>query len=244
MPEKSLQADLQHLVESREAARAHQKSLKNLSRILSLALIGVFVGYLAALYGQVTTMYSPAAFAGPLQEEANALIPKLEPELKALWEETVPVYTELAVQKFDSALPELQKRSEQELDALIANVSANAEAGIHDALERLASKHQARIGEQFPDLATTAGMEKSARRWSSTLQRDAGIVLAHFHDRYVAQLGELQATLDGFRPNDFEYLSEEQLTQQFLHLWLLKVDRMILEGDTGLALKDASGSQS
>ncbi len=244
MSEKSLQADLQDLLETREAGRAQQKNLKNFSRVLSLVLIGVFVGSLAALYGQVTVMYSSEQFAGPLQEEANALIPKLEPELRKLWEETVPIYTELAVQKFESALPLLQERSEKELDALIANVSSNAEKGIHDALERLATTHQERIGEHFPNLATTHGMENSTRRWSSTLQRDSGIVLAHFHERYVAQLGELQATLDGFRPNDFEYLSEEQLTQQFLHLWLMKVDRMILNGDTGLALDDASGSTS
>ena len=244
MADTSIDTELRGLVRKRQVAESRQKTLKNISRALSIVLVGTFVGYLYSLYGQVTTMYAPENFAGPLQEEANALLPKLEPELQKLWEETVPVYTELTLEKFDAAIPILQENSQKELDILMASVSTHAQESIDEALQRLAAQHQQRIGEHFPSLATAEGLEASGKRWSSTLETDAEHLLAHFHERYIGEIGELQATLEGFRPNDFEYLSEEELTQKFLHLWLQKLDQLVMQGIDGVPLERAKGIES
>ncbi len=244
MADISIDTELRGLVQRRQAAQSSQKTLKNISRALSIVLVGTFVGYLYSLYGQVTTMYAPENFTGPLQEEARFLLPKLEPELQKLWEETVPLYTELTLEKFDAAIPILQENSQRELDILLASVSTNAHESIDEALERLAAQHQRRIGRHFPSLATEEGLEASGKRWSSTLQADAEDLLAHFHERYIGEIGELQATLEGFRPNDFEYLSEEELTQKFLHLWLQKLDRLVMQGIDGIPLERAKGIES
>jgi len=244
MVDTSIDAELRGLLQSRQVAESRQKTLKNISRALSIVLVGTFVGYLYSLYGQVTTMYSPENFAGPLQEEATAMLPKLEPELQKLWKETIPVYTELTLEKFEAAIPILQEKSQQELDILLASVSTNAQESIDESLQRLAMQHQRRIGQHFPSLATAEGLEASGKRWSSTLEGDAETILAHFHERYIGEIGELQATLERFRPNDFEYLSEEELTQKFLHLWLLKLDRLVMEGIDGVPLENTKGIES
>lgn len=244
MADTSIDTELRGLLQSRQAAQSSQKTLKNISRALSIVLVGTFVGYLYSLYGQVTTMYAPENFAGPLQEEANALLPKLEPQLQKLFEETVPVYTELTLEKFEAAIPILQANSQKELNILMDSVSTNARERIDEALERLAAQHQQRIGQHFPSLATPEGLEASGVRWSSTLESDAEQLLAHFHERYVGEIGELQATLERFRPNDFEYLSEEELTQKFLHLWLQKLDRLVMEGIDGVPLENTKGFES
>ena len=43
-------------------------------------------------------------------------------------------------------------------------------------------------------------------------------------------LGELEATLEQFRSHQFELMSEEELTRQFIHLWLMKADRLVMIG--------------
>ena len=103
---------------------------------------------------------------------------------------------------------------------------------------------QQRIGRHFPSLATAQGLDASGRRWSTALEGDAEQILTHFHERYVGEIGELQATLEGFRPNDFEHLSEEELTQKFLHLWLIKLDGLIMQGADGVPLENAKGTES
>jgi len=244
MVDTSIETELRGLLQGRQAAASRQKTLKNISRALSIVLMGTFGGYLFSLYGQVTTMYAPEKFAGPLQEEARALLPKLEPELQKLWEETIPVYTELTLAKFEASIPILQENSRKEMDILLASVSTNAQESIDESLQRLAARHQQRIGQHFPSLASSEGLEASGKRWSSTLESDVEDVLAHFHQRYIGEIGELQATLEGFRPNDFEYLSEEELTQKFLHLWLKKLDRLVMQGVDGVPLENTKGSLS
>jgi hypothetical protein len=138
----------------------------------------------------------------------------------------------------------LQENSQRELDILLASVNTDAQERIHESLDRLATQHQQRIGAHFPALSTNAGIEAAGKRWSTALEGDAERILDHFHERYVGQIGELQATLEGFRPNDFEHLSEEELTQQFLHLWLIKVDRLVMEGAEGVPLEKAKGIES
>ena len=49
--------------------------------------------------------------------------------------------------------------------------------------------------------------------------------------------------MEQFRSERFEAMSEEELTRQFIHLWLMRVDRWVMTGDEEKSLPiDEEGS--
>ena len=234
MTDPSFESELRDLGQFRSASRSKLRKLTHVTRGLSVLLVLVLVGFLAALYGQVTTMYAPENFEGPLQQEAQNLMPKIEPELQRLWDETAPVFADLAIGQFEEALPLVREASQREFDTLLTNVSGNAQEQVREALTRVSNAHHAKMKAHFPTLSTTRGAEDSVMQWMETIESDLGQILAHLEMRYSEDLGELQATLDKFRPNEFEEMTEDELIRQFVHLWLMKADMMVLadtEGD-------------
>ena len=65
------------------------------------------------------------------------------------------------------------------------------------------------------------------------------MILANLEIRYSEGLGSLQATVEQFRNEELEAMTEEELTRQFVHLWLMKVDRWVMLGDEGVVLGKA-----
>ena len=233
MSDPSLDRALREFHQAHLSAQAILKKLNNGNRALSLALVVVFLSFVVALYGNVTDMYAPEKFDGPLQEEAKKLLPRLEPELRLLWEETAPVYSEMAVEKLTSALPEVQAAGQKEFETLLANLKTHAEQRTNAALMRISSKQEARLRESFPDLSTEEGAEERVLEWVESFEGGFEEILAHLEIRYSQDLGELQATLDQFRSSEFEGMSEDELTRQFVHLWLTKIDRWVMLEDGG-----------
>ena len=241
MPESDLHADVRSLRDTYQSRKSSLQKLKRISQGLGAVFIVVLLAFLAGLYSRAADMYAPEKFVEPLQKEAQVLLPKLEPELRTLWDETAPVYVEMATEKLQLALPELQERSQKEMELFLTSLSANAERQIHGALNRVVARQQQVFEEQFPALATQDGLRQVGNRWVSTLESDAEDVILHFHDSYVTDLGELAETLDQFRSSEFEGMSDEELARQFVHLWLLKLDRWVMEGDEGVPLERAVG---
>jgi hypothetical protein len=239
MAQPTVDQEVRRLTEQREAALARLRTLTNVGRVLMLLLVVVFVGYLAALYGKVTTMYAPENFEAPLQEEAQTLLPKLEPELQHLWSEIAPVYGELALEKFEEALPEVRESSRREPEALTANVASHAEDQVNAALLRIYRRNRERLASEFPRLSTDEGAHELGMQWMEAVEDDLEQVVVHLQTRYSKDLGELAATLDQFRPNDFDDLSEEQLARQFAHLWLMKLDHWVLGDEASVAMEAA-----
>jgi hypothetical protein len=241
MAEPFLDAELQELRDSHQAATSRLKTLRQISRGLTVLFVVTLVAFLAGFYFKVTNMYAPERFEEPLREEALNLLPRMETELLMLWEETAPVYGELALERFEEALPAIQNASQRELNALLSNLKTNAQERVDASLARLHARHHERINRHFPNLSTAEGAEERGMYWMETVESDFEHILGHFHDRYFEDLGHLEATLEQFRRNDFEQMSAEQLTRQFLHLWLMKVDRFILLADQGESLDRRKG---
>ena len=159
------------------------------------------------------------------------LEPLTEPMLQSLWAETAPVYREMAREKFQTALPAFQTSSRTEWEALRANLAENAGNKVQAALGRISKRQQRRLAEHFPRLSTKKGTDEIGTVWMETIEKDLEAVLLHFHERYAADLDELAETLEQFRPSQYEGMTEDQLTREFLHLWLMKADRWVMLGD-------------
>jgi hypothetical protein len=209
-------------------ARSELNNLTQANRLMSILLIVVIVGSLAAIYRQVTTMYDPANFEQPLQDEARAILVRAQPELQKLWAETAPIYGEMALGKLEAALPEVQEASQRELDALRASLTGKAQDKIHDALRRISSKREKQLQAYLPTLSTVEGAEEMGTRWMVSIENDFEDILLRFTDRYTEDLGELAATLDQFRSAEFDEMPEDALMRHFAHLWLLKADRLVV----------------
>ncbi len=241
MSDRSPDQQLQELSRDHEAAKAKLKSLVMVGRVLSIVMVVVLVGSLFMLYGKVTTMYAPENFEEPLRQEAENLIPVLEPELRTLWEETAPTYASLARAKLDTVLPDIQEASQRELDALLQNLQLNVEQRTNQALQRIYTKHDSRLREQFPRLANEDSADDLVLQWAENIESDFGEIVAHFEARCSEDLGHLQATFEQFRSSSLESMSRDELTRHFAHLWLMKVDHWVVTGDQGNTFRYAEG---
>ena len=94
----------------------------------------------------------------------------------------------------------------------------------------------------FPQLSSAEGADEWGTQWMEAIEADLADVLAHFEIRYSEDLGALEATLEQFRTDGLEDMTEEQLTQQFIHLWLMKVDRLVMHGDGGYGYRPREDS--
>ena len=236
MNEPNAVARVGELRDNHEKARQRLKKLGTVARLLTLSLVTVFAAALFMLYGKMTDMYAPEKFEEPLLHEAQRLVPQLEPELRSLWEETAPVYSNLAMEKFRAALPAFQEVGQRELNALLADLRSHTEQQVDTSLDHIAANLEQRLEGQFPNLATEEGAEQRLQQWAEVFEEDMTQVLVHFEKRYLEDLGELEATLEKFRPSEFENMSQDELIRQFVHLWLAKLDRWVLTGNAGSSL--------
>ena len=85
----------------------------------------------------------------------------------------------------------------------------------------------------FPGLSDPERADELGAQWMEAVEEDFEQIVLHFHERFSEDIGELQATLDQFRPNRFEHMDEDDLARQFMHLWLMKIDRRVMLGDDG-----------
>ena len=230
MTENSVDSQVNDLHTSHREARSRLKNLRRIGSILTVVIVVVIVGFVASLYGQVTTMYDVENFEEPLRQEGQRLLTHLEPMLITLWEETAPVYSSMALEKLRSALPELQRGSEVELTTLLANLSTNARDRINESLERVSSRQHQQLRAHFGKLSTVEGAQELGMDWMETVVADLEEIVPHFHKLYLEDLGRLQATLEQFRNREFERMSKDELTRQFIHLWLMKADALVMEG--------------
>jgi len=83
----------------------------------------------------------------------------------------------------------------------------------------------------FPDLSTDEGAEELGTRWMETLRGDFEEAVLDFHGRYTEDLGELEATLEQFRSDEFGAMTQDELIRQFAHLWLVKIDHMVMAAE-------------
>ena len=170
MTDVELEPELRALRDDLRTARAQQRKLARIGQALTFVLVVVFVAFTAALYKKLVVQYSPQSFERPLQEEAQNFLPKLEPELRLLWDETAPVYSRLASEKLEMAIPALRDASRKEFDALLANLQSSLHEQSHAALDRMALKHRKRLEQEFPKLSRSAEAEALGDQWFVALE--------------------------------------------------------------------------
>ncbi len=241
MSESSPDAELRGLLDEHRQAQSQLKNMGRISQAATLLLAIVVVGFLVLLYGRISTMYAAENFEEPLRSQAAYLLPKIEPELRILWRETAPVYERLASEKLADALPVIQEATHHELGVMLTNVRERATRRVDLAVHRVAERHYEGIRTHVPNLADPDRAQERGSQWMEAISEDLTDVVVHLNQRYLDDLGELEATLEQFFPNEFESMSEDQLTRQFIHLWLMKMDHLVMERDNDLLTSGSRG---
>ena len=132
------------------------------------------------------------------------------------------------MKSFQEALPAVREASVLELQALRTNLIANAHERVGESLERISRRQYALLAEHFPKLSAPEHMDRMGEHWMESITGDLAAVLVHFEMMYSEDLGQLAATLDQFRGSEYEQMSEDEVSREFIHLWLMKLDRWVL----------------
>lgn len=213
--------------------RAKQRRYRQTSRILTFATLGLFAAFLLAFYSKANSMYAMENFHEPLQKQAHILATQLAPNLETLLAEAAPVYAKEAIAKFEEALPTVREASQNELKRLSTSLRVRAENQMNATLQRIAEKNRRKLQEHFPSLASVANPGALEEKWKKTIEEDTIQVIEEFRTKYTRDVQMLRNSLEGFRSSRFEEMGEDELTRYFIHLWLMRLDRLILEGDLG-----------
>ncbi|MCZ6691763.1 MAG: hypothetical protein O7H41_19420 [Planctomycetota bacterium] len=233
MDHPSVESAVQELHEIYRAGKTRRKRFKTISRILTCCTLGVFVAFLGAIYGKANTMYALEKFQDPVQQKAQVILKQLAPNLETLLKEAGPTYARLAVEKFNEALPTLRADSQRELERLATTLSAHAEGQLNATLERIAEKQQKMLQAEFPSLTSDQKTQALQDKWRSTIEEDTRTIIREFQTRYSRDVALLRNSFEEFDTSRFDGMEKDALMRYFAHLWLMRLDRLVLAGDIG-----------
>jgi hypothetical protein len=207
-----------------EAHRESQKKYRSTERLLGGTIAAVLVSFIFLTYWTVSSRYTLERLAPHLTAELSSLAPEIGDTLVTVAEEVMPVYAELAIPKLEDALPDVEAAFVRELNTIWLNAEDQLRRDFDAALERSTVKLQKRLAKDHPELLTPEGAQVLETELNKLLEEDTSELVAVFVDRYAQDLDKLYNTLEGFRPNRFERLEQEELVMHYIHLWLTLLD--------------------
>jgi len=195
---------------------------------VAVALLVIVVAFILASYGRMRSTYTMERIGPHLSREMTHLSPQINHAALEVAKDVLPTYIELTEKKLGESLPQIEDSVEREVEILWTNMHRQLRQDFDDALERSAKKLEARLRAEFPELLEPAALTILERELTEMLEEDTSDFIERFFDRYSRDLNSLYATLEGFRGNRFEKMSEEELTANYFHLWLTLLDYDIM----------------
>ena len=203
--------------------------MRLVARLETVGLFLVIVCFMVALYFLVSTNYTADKLRPPVPAHVKYLLPKVQSSLEEVVNDVKPIYLELARQKFKEVLPDLRQATGEESAKLTASLSARVTSQIEGTLDRLENRQWDRLVGHYPDLAEKKLRNKYQKKWRDGIEEETSELLLGFQKRYGEDVSQLRQSLDGFRPNRFEHFTQDQLTRHFAHMWLMILDRHVLD---------------
>lgn len=232
-PDASPPPRVEGLEEAFRAAKEEEFRLRGRVRLLTLGLFLVVVGCLTSLVVRAAKQYGPRQFEPHARRELARLVPLLGRNAMGVVEEVRPEYVRLAREEFQKTLAPLRATAAEECQRLGDSLRKRAEGQIERTLERLEARQWERLKAEFPVLADAAAQARYRERWKSELVTNGREVVLDFHERFGRDVQKLWGTVQSFRPNPCENMSEDRLHREFLHLCLMLVDRQVMAPDEG-----------
>ena len=219
-------AELSRLMNQAQAARSRHKKVQ---LGLTLALVGVFAAFVAALYSRVETMYTAENFEVAIGPELEQLQPQVAATIERVVTTAAPHYVEQGRERLEAVLPQVRDQLGAEMVGLADGLAHHAEERAAVALERVRVSQEERLRDHYPDL-DDAELERLRRKWAGEIQADTTEVLGEFHERVMTDFVTLSNTIESFGPSKYDEFERDELLRYYAHLWLTLVDEEILTG--------------
>jgi hypothetical protein len=237
MADPILEEEIRCLEKTLSAARAAERQAWFVGRIGTAILLLLLLGFLTLIVLAAREQYRWSKFDPHVRREVDRIVPLFGDRLRIVADEIRPEYVRMARATLDETLPVLRDNGEREWRGFVDAVSRRADNRIQEAVDRLEILLWERMRKHFPELTDPEQRARFVARWRDKIESDLMEILDHLHHRYQHQLAVLQADIDAFRPNRFEPFTQEQLARHWVHLWLMLLDRYIVE------LNEAEGAK-
>lgn len=205
--------------------------LKTVSRTFSILTVLVFLGFLWALVTKIGEQWEPKRLQALVAYEVDQLDEPLLTAVQVAATEVSPVYQEMASKEFEKLIPELEKEAVKEIDGLVKGIMATAGKKVEAAIERVELKQRELVMRQFPKATLPAEDPIGLLGTEEERREDLLLVMRAFMNRYQDDVAKLQETLGGFRNDAFDRMSKDTLMRYFAHLWLMLLDRHLMQKD-------------
>lgn len=225
-------AVMEHEVDNLRKQLDELRSLQTRSRMLTIGfvilLVVMFVVFLVATSSRIRSNFTQEAVKNAVDDNTQALIPHFTREVQLATSEVLPVYRDLAIERFKVVGPDIAKETlarfrdlpKENLDVLHSRMQLSMNRIIDNVSPDL---HQ--LLAQLPDDRETAAIEAFHKRLVEDVTR-RGETLAN------EQVTRLQTILTKFDVAAPKTRSGEDLEREFVHGLLLMADyELMYSGD-------------
>lgn len=205
--------------------------LRKVGRTISILTVLVFGGFLWALVSKVGEQWNHARLESLVAYETDRLQEPLLGAVRAAATEVSPIYQDMIKRKFDELIPELEKEAVKEIDGLVSDIMKTAGQSVEDAIERVERKQRELVMREFPKAKLPSEDPVGLLGTEEERREELLLVMRSFMNRYQEDVAKLQETLGGFSNAAFDRMDRDSLMRYFAHLWLMLLDRHLLQKD-------------
>ena len=203
----------QCIARARQAAREN----RNAKWVITGLILLVLFAYGFLIYATAKS-FDTDKLLKEMEERSVTALPEVSASLIRALKAVAPDYQREFEAKAQEAMPVLAERLPEERDKLIDNVSKRVEKRIHEGLEIIAKKQEAKLLKTFPKLKDEKKLAKVSEHLQLAVQAATAELLHERLEKCVDAIMRVHDVVDRFKPDHIRE-KDRLLRDRLAHVW-------------------------
>jgi hypothetical protein len=221
----------QRFAELRRCQAAARRTLV----LLAVVVIGSFAAFSYFTTNRVRDNFSQAAVQKAVADRLPAVIPLAGSELQKASLNALPVYRQLAVERYQKIQPELAAKALARLDRVPHDTGRLMSERIDASFAKVLKRIEPEVTRTFPSLTDQQKRDILAHSFQEGIAERNKAIASHIESIYVNELSAVHTALDNFQVPDAHEdpaaHDADRLQRDFLHSLLVLADYELMSGD-------------
>ncbi|MCE1245730.1 MAG: hypothetical protein LWY06_03705 [Firmicutes bacterium] len=207
--------------------REKNQQYNRINNLLTYLIVIVFAAFILFFYMTIKNNFTGERFLASIQKEAPDVLPKVSEHVSFVLADVGPTYQELAVQKFEEAIPEWSTVMEQEMAKFSDMSTEEAQKQLKTALTGAIEKQNGPLRQAFPGLKDE-DCKTLIKEMEDELAGDTTDVINYVVENSINQIVTIKKTIDSF---DTKGLPDDRgkLSKMAMHNILMILDQEVME---------------
>lgn len=200
--------------------------------LLTLAVIAFFGVFTFMTINGVKGNFSQMAVQKAVSDRLPAVIPLAGAQLQKAAVNALPVYRDLAVERYEKVRPVLAEKTMARLDRIPDESAKMMNEALDASFARVLKRIEPEFNKAFPGLSDAQKQEILSGYFHDMIEARNKTVASHIDAMYTNDMIGVHAALDHFNlPGEEAKASPDELQREFLHSMLVLADYELMNGD-------------